>query len=69
MEGARRNLIDDRMELTGMKWSLQGAEAMFRLRSVDINGDWEDFWMFHRKNERGRRIIQPYICVFLQEPY
>lgn len=54
VEGACRNLINDRMELTGMKWSLKGAEAMIRLRSVDINGDWEDFWQFHRKAERNR---------------
>ena len=54
VEGACRNLINDRMELTGMKWSLKGAEAMIRLRSVDINGDWEDFWKFHRKAERNR---------------
>jgi hypothetical protein len=54
VEGACRNLINDRMELTGMKWSLKGAEAMIRLRSVDINGDWEDFWDFHRKKERNR---------------
>ena len=54
VEGACRNLINDRMELTGMKWSLKGAEAMIRLRSVDINGDWEDFWQFHRKAEKTR---------------
>ena len=54
VEGACRNLINDRMELTGMKWSRNGAEATIRLRSVDINGDWEDFWEFYRKKERNR---------------
>ncbi len=53
VEGACRNLINDRMELTGMRWSLNGAEAMIRLRSVDINEDWEDFWAFHRKKEKS----------------
>ena len=34
IEGASRNLIKDRMDLTGARWSLQGAEAVLRLRSL-----------------------------------
>ncbi len=41
IEGACRNLINDRLELTGMSWTLQGAESMMRLRAVHINNDWD----------------------------
>lgn len=54
IEGACRNLINDRLELTGMRWILQGAESVIRLRAVFINKDWRDFWTFHRKTERER---------------
>ena len=34
IEEACRYLIKDRMDLTGARWSLQGAEAVLRLRSL-----------------------------------
>ena len=34
IEGASRDLIKDRMDLTGARWSLQGADAVLRLRSL-----------------------------------
>ncbi len=34
IEGACRYLIKDRMDITGARWSLQGAEAVLRLRSL-----------------------------------
>lgn len=54
IEGACRNLINDRLELTGMRWILQGAESVIRLRAVFINKDWADFWRFRRRSERDR---------------
>jgi hypothetical protein len=54
IEGACRNIINDRLELTGMRWILQGAESVIRLRAVFINKDWADFWSFRRKSERDR---------------
>ena len=48
IEGACRNLINDRLELTGMSWTLQGAESMMRLRAVHINKDWDTFWKQRR---------------------
>jgi len=54
IEGACRNLINDRLELTGMSWTLQGAESVMRLRAVHINKDWDAFWTRRRKSERRR---------------
>ncbi len=54
IEGACRNLINDRRELTGMRWTVQGAESSIRLRTVYINKDWKDFWLFRRKSEKRR---------------
>jgi hypothetical protein len=54
IEGACRNLINDRLELAGMSWTLQGAESVMRLRTVHINKDWDAFWAYRRQSERRR---------------
>ena len=48
IEGACRHLINDRLDITGARWSLQGAEAILKLRSLHSSGDWEEYWVFHR---------------------
>ena len=54
IEGACRYLIKDRMDLTGARWSLQGAEAVLRLRSLCVSGDWNEYWSFHLQQEHQR---------------
>ena len=57
-EGACRHLVKDRMELTGMRWRVPGAQAMLDLRAVYINGDWDEFQQ-HRIAQERRRLY-PY---------
>lgn len=54
IEGACRYLVRDRMEITGARWSLKGAEAVLRLRSLWASGDLEDYWRYHDQMERVR---------------
>ena len=54
IEGACRHLIKDRMDLTGARWSLGGAEAVLRLRSLRSSGDFEEYWRFHIERELER---------------
>lgn len=42
------------MDLTGARWGLQGAEAVLRLRVLRSNGDFDDYWSFHLRQERAR---------------
>ena len=35
------------LEVTGARWSLTGAEAVLRLRSLWVSGDFETYWRFH----------------------
>ena len=60
VEGACRHLVKDRMERTGMRWSLQGAQAMLDLRAVYLNDEWEPFWEYH--------IHQQYELLYAQIP-
>lgn len=54
IEGACRHLVKDRMDLTGARWGLDGAEAVLRLRVLRSNGDFDDYWSFHLGQERRR---------------
>ena len=54
IEGACRHLINDRLDITGARWSLDGAEAILRLRSVKSSGDLQDYWNFHKQQAKQR---------------
>ena len=41
MEGACKNLIKDRMERSGMRWTPAMAEAVVKLRAIYLSGDFE----------------------------
>jgi hypothetical protein len=48
IEGTCRHLVKDRMELSGMRWTVAGADAVLALRAVNENNDWEDFHALRR---------------------
>lgn len=59
IEGACRHLVKDRMDITGARWGLDGAEAVLRLRSLRASGDLAAYWPFHqaREFERNHRAL------------
>lgn len=54
IEGACRHLVKDRMDITGARWGLTGAEAILKLRAVITNGDFDEYWDYHLAHERHR---------------
>ncbi len=59
VEGACRHLVKDRMELSGMRWTVAGAEALLALRAVNENGDWEAFHRFRRQRRHKQLYGKP----------
>jgi hypothetical protein len=57
IEGACRHLVKDRMDITGARWGLAGAEAVLKLRALRSNGDFEDYWRFHTRQEHQRNHL------------
>ena len=51
IEGGCRHVVRDRMELSGMRWNVVGAQAMLRLRTTKIAGDWKPFVNFRIETE------------------
>jgi len=54
IEGAARWLVKDRMDITGARWGLQGAEAILKLRALIVNGDFDQYWRYHLRKEHER---------------
>ncbi len=62
IEGVCRHVIKDRMDLTGARWTMRGAEATLKLRSIKASGDFEDFWAFHEQAQFNRNYVNIDIC-------
>jgi len=60
IEGACRHFVKDRCELSGMRWSLQGADCLLRLRAVAENDDWEAYHTYRKRQRHERLYNQPY---------
>lgn len=54
VEGACKNLIKDRMERSGMRWTHTMAEAIVRLRALYLSGDFDAYWDFHILQDQER---------------
>ena len=59
IEGTCRYLVKDRMEITGARWGLKGAEALLKLRAIQTSGDFEDYWKFYetKQYEKNYKIL------------
>ncbi|BAW09315.1 conserved hypothetical protein [Nocardia seriolae] len=54
IEGAARHLIADRLDITGSRWGLAGAEAILTLCTLISNKDFNSYWNFHIAHEHQR---------------
>ncbi|HKS47038.1 MAG TPA: hypothetical protein VJT49_18380 [Amycolatopsis sp.] len=54
IEGACRHLITDRMDITGARWALPGAETILKLRALRSNGDLTEYWTYHLTQKQQR---------------
>lgn len=60
IEGACRHVVKDRMDRTGARWSLTGAEAVLRLRALRASKDFDAYWLFHLEQDRERNHASRY---------
>lgn len=58
VEGACRHLVKDRMERSGMRWRIAGAQAILTLRAIYVNEDWDAFHTDRIQTEQRR--LYPY---------
>jgi hypothetical protein len=53
IEGACHHFVKDRMEGAGMRWELEGAQAMLSVRAIYLNGQWDDFIAYRIAKEQA----------------
>jgi hypothetical protein len=66
IEGACRHLVKDRMERAGMHWTPTGAQAMLEVRSVYVNGAWEQYQGYRIERETRRLYPHRHLVEGLQ---
>jgi len=66
VESTCGHTVKDRMEGTGRRWSIEGAESTLLLRSVYTSNDWDAYWASHMEIERNRLYHR--ILPFLKLP-
>jgi hypothetical protein len=46
--------VKDRLDITGARWDLAGAEAVLKLRALHSNDDFDAYWVWHEQQEHAR---------------
>lgn len=54
VEGGCRHVVKDRMERTGMRWEVEGAQPLINLRTIKINGEWSQFVDYRMRTEQQK---------------
>ncbi len=54
IEGACRHLVKDRMERSGMRWTIEGATSVLKLRATFLNQHWDQFIEHRIKTEQNQ---------------
>ncbi|MEX1027154.1 MAG: ISKra4 family transposase [Candidatus Paceibacterota bacterium] len=70
IEGACRHLVKDRMERSGMRWTLEGARNMLNVRAAFQSDHWRSFLDDHitqetKKTHPHRNLLAEYIPLTL----
>ena len=60
IEGACRHFVKDRFELSGMRWTQEGAENLMRLRAAAEKGDWDAYHDFRKRQRHARLYAIPF---------
>ncbi|MEZ6130664.1 MAG: hypothetical protein R3C59_18415 [Planctomycetaceae bacterium] len=70
IEGACRHLVADRMERSGMRWTLEGARSMLHTRAVYQSDHWRSFLDWNMQTEitrthKHRDLLKDYTPITL----
>jgi len=69
VESTCGHTVKDRMEGSGRRWSIQGAESMLLLRSIMTSHDWDAYWKSHMQQERRRLYGRTLDALDIAEAY
>lgn len=53
VESACAHLVKNRMEISGARWGITGAESILKLRSVVKSNEWDNYWKYHTSQTKN----------------
>lgn len=68
VEGAVNHVMGKRLDNGGMRWIRERAEAVLKLRCIEVNGEWNDFMAFVERRARFRTAHGPPVRIMKSEP-
>jgi len=57
VESACSHVVKDRMEISGARWGICGAEGILKLRSVAKSNDWDKYWEFYTTQAKNNDFL------------
>ena len=57
VESACSHVVKNRMEISGARWGIPGAESILRLRSIVKSNDWDKYWEFYTQQARRGDLL------------
>jgi len=57
VESACSHVVKDRMEISGARWGIDGAEAILKLRSIVNSNDWDEYWKFYTEEAKNNEFF------------
>ena len=57
VESACSHVVKNRMETSGARWGIGGAESILQLRSISKSNDWDEYWNFFKTNIKNNKIL------------
>jgi len=69
VESTCGHTVKDRMEGSGRRWSIKGAESTLLLRSIATSHDWDAYWDSHMQQERRRLYGKTLDALDIAETY
>jgi hypothetical protein len=67
-EGAVRHVVGERLDCAGMRWLQGKAEAILKLRCIELNGDWEKFFAWAHQRYHDRLSERQPVKVLTDQP-
>lgn len=68
IESACSHVVKNRMEISGARWGIDGAEAILKLRSVVKSNDWDEYWEFYTTQAKNNDFFPEGVnCSYLQQ--
>jgi len=68
VESACSHIVKNRMEISGARWGIDGAEAILKLRSIVKSNDWDEYWKFFTEEAKNNEFFTKGVnSLILQE--